>query len=141
MSNASSLIRTLLIYSICVPLAIFLGYIMATPQDYSTILTLCLILFILLIPMLLRWHHFWLIASWNLGAVLFFVPGRPWLWMGMAWISLTISVVQHILNPRIKFLHAPAVTRPLLLLVVVVLVTAKLTGGIGLNALGSEVMG
>jgi hypothetical protein len=141
MSNASSLIRTLIIYSICVPLAVFLGYMMANPLDYNTIFSLVLLGGILMIPLFLRWHHLWLIASFNLGAVLFFVPGRPYLWLAMAWISLLISVVQYIINPRLTFLRVPAVSKPLLFLVVVVLVTAKLTGGIGLNSLGSEVMG
>jgi len=141
MSNASSLIRTLIIYSICVPLAIFIGYLMANPMDYASIFSLVLLGGVLMIPLFLRWHHFWLIASFNLGAVLFFVPGRPYLWLSLAWVSLLISIVQYILNPRLKFLHAPAVTKPLLFLVLVVLVTAKLTGGIGLNSLGSETMG
>ena len=141
MSNASSLIRTLIIYSICVPLAIFLGYLIANDMDRSTIFTLALLGVVLAIPLFLKWHHLWLIASFNLNAVVFFVPGRPFLWMGLACISLLISVIQYIINPRLKFLHAPAVTRPLLVLVGVVLITAKLTGGIGLNSLGSEVMG
>src|SRR5438309_10939744 len=141
MIEASSLFRSVLIYSICVPLAIFLGYLMAQPMDYSTIISLGIVLFVLMIPLFLRWHHVWLIASWNLGAVLFFVPGRPYLWLAMAWISLIISLVHHIIVPRVRFLHAPDVTRPPLFLVVVVLVTAKLTGGIGLNTLGSDVMG
>src|SRR4029078_5330677 len=133
MSNASSLIPRLIIYSICVPLAIFLGYLMANPMDYASIFSLVLPGGVLMMPLFLRWHHFWLIASFNLGAVLFFVPGRPYLWLSLAWVSLLISIVQYILNPRLKFLHPPTVTKPLLFLVLVVLVTAKLTGGIGLN--------
>jgi hypothetical protein len=144
MTGASSLLRTLLIYSLCVPLAVFLGYTIGnsyTGLDYSLMITLALVLFVLMLPLFLRWHHFWLVASMNLGAVLFFIPGRPFLWLALAWISLLISIVQYILNPRQKFLRAPSVARPLLLLAVVVLVTAKLTGGIGLGTLGSDVMG
>ena len=33
---ADSLFRSLLIYSICVPVALILGYMMATPYDFST---------------------------------------------------------------------------------------------------------
>ena len=41
-SPSSSLIRTLLIYSICVPLAVFLGYLLAQPLDYASIISLSL---------------------------------------------------------------------------------------------------
>src|SRR5947207_2898833 len=141
MTGASSLLRTLVIYSIAVPLAILLGYLMATPLDYGTIIVLALLGLTLMAPLLLRWHHVWLIASMNLGAVVVFAPGRPYLWLALAWISFVISIVQYILNPRLKFLHVPSVGRPLLFLGLLVLVTAKLTGGIGVGSLGSETLG
>jgi hypothetical protein len=53
-------------------------------------------------------------------------------------ISFTISLLQHIINPGFRFLRVPSVTRPLIFLVVVVLVTAKLTGGIAIKSFGSE---
>src|SRR5262245_44485378 len=127
--SSHSFFRTLLIYCICVPLAVFLGYLIAQDLSYDTLIPLALVLFVLMIPLFLRWHHFWLIASWNLGVVVVFAPGRPFLWLAMAWISLAISVVQYIIHPRLKFLRAPTVTRPLLFLALVVLVTAKLRGG------------
>ena len=61
--------------------------------------------------------------------------------MSIAGISLFIGVVQYTINRNIKFLHVPSVTRPLLFLTVVVLITARLTGGIGLKAMGSSVNG
>ena len=141
MTSASSLLRSLLIYSLCVPLAVFLGYLMAMPVDYTTFIALGAVFALLAFPLFLRWHHVWLIATWNLSAVLFFIPGRPEVWLAMAWISLLISVVHYILNRRKGFLHAPSVVRPLLLLAVVVLVTAKANGGIGLQAFGSDIHG
>src|SRR5207249_6676755 len=108
MIEASSLLRTLLIYSLCVPLAVFLGFLVTSPMDYNTMITLGVVLFLLTLPLFLRWHHLWLIASLNLGAVLFFIPGRPYLWLALAYISLLISVVQYILNPRLRFLRAPS---------------------------------
>src|SRR5262249_3082641 len=124
MTSASSLIRSLLIYSICLPLAIFLGYLIAQEGNplYSitTYFGIVPILFVLAPPLLLRWHHTLLVASWNFGAVLFFLPGRPPLWFAMAGLSLAISIVQAILNPRFRFLNAPSVTRPLAVLAAVV---------------------
>src|SRR5258707_12730535 len=125
MTSASTFLRSLLIYSICLPLAVFLGYLMATPLDVTTFAAVGLVFFVLTFPLFLRWHHIWLIASWNLGAVLFFLPGRPPPWLAMAAMSLSIAVFQYILNRRLRFLHAPQIARPLLFLAVVVLVTAK----------------
>jgi hypothetical protein len=145
MTSASSLIRSLLIYSICLPLAIFLGYLIAQEGNpvYSltTYVGILPILFVLALPLILRWHHGLLVASWNLGAVLFFLPGGPNLWFAMAGLSLVIAIVQYVLNPRLRFLNAPSVTRPLVFLAAVVLVTAGCRGGIGLAVFGSEIQG
>src|SRR6266850_2358597 len=145
MTSASSLIRSLLIYSICLPLAIFLGYLIAQEGNplYSitTYIGIVPIMFFLALPLLLRWHHGLLIASWNLGALLYFVPGRPELWMAMAGLSLLISIVQYIVDRRNRFLCASSVTRPLLLLAALVLATAVCRGGIGLRSFGSELYG
>jgi O-Antigen ligase len=56
-------------------------------------------------------------------------------------LSLGISVLQRALNRDMRFIRVPQITLPLVLMVVVAAVTAKFTGGIGLHALGSEVMG
>jgi hypothetical protein len=145
MTSTSSLLRSLLIYSICLPLAIFLGYIIAQEGNpiysLSTYLGILPILFVLALPLLLRWHHGLLIASWNFGAVLYFVPGRPNLWMAMAGLSLAIAIVQYILNPRLRFLNASSVTRPLIFLAAVVVMTAVCRGGFGLATFGSEIQG
>src|SRR5207249_465911 len=107
----------------------------------TTYLGIVPVLFLLVLPLLLRWHHALLIASWNFGALLYFIPGRPDLWMLMAGLSLAISIVQCILNRRMRFLSASSVSRPLLLLAAVVLATAEFRGGIGLAMFGSEVQG
>jgi len=136
-------LRTLLIYAICLPVAIFLGYLLASdnPLNYGTMWGIGMVLFFLALPLLLRWHHAFLIVSWNFGAVLFFLPGRPELWLAAAWISLTVSVIQYILNRRLKLISVPSLTKPLIFLGVVVLVTMKLTGGFGVAVMGSEVNG
>ena len=149
MTNASSLFRSLLIYTICVPLAIFLGYLMATGTsgaswplfDPTTSVVLGLLLFLLVLPLLLRWHHTWLIASWNFSLVAFFIPGKPLFWMVLAWLSAGIALGQYILNRKLKFLNVPSVTRPLIFLVLVVLITARCTGGIGMQVMGSDTFG
>src|SRR5205807_1094565 len=141
MSGASTLIRTLLIYSICLPLAIILGYMLATPLDYRTFEVVGFVLLFLTIPLFLRFHHVWLIAAWNMNALLFFLPGRPYLWLPLAWISFFIAFLQFILNPSLKFISVPSIAKPLIVFALIALATATLTGGIGIASLGSEVQG
>jgi hypothetical protein len=136
-----SLFRSLLIYGICVPLALVLGYLITTPYDFTSFTVVGLVLFLLVVPLLLKWHHVWLIAVWNMCAVLFFVPGKPMLWLPLTWISLFISVFHYTLNRKAKFLYVPEVIKPLILLVLITLVTAKLRGGFGVRAFGSETFG
>jgi hypothetical protein len=140
-TGASTLIRTLLIYSICIPLAVFIGYTVTDPLQVSTFVEMALVFFILVIPLLLKWHREMLLLSWNLGAMLFFLPGKPELWLALAWVSFTFAILQYILNPRQKFLSAPSVIKPLIFMVVVVVFTALMRGGLGLAAFGSESYG
>jgi hypothetical protein len=145
MTSASSLLRNLLVYTICLPLAVFLGYTIAQEGNPlfnpATYFIIGLVLFVLALPLVLRWHHALLILTWNLGAMLFFVPGRPDLWWAIAWLSFSASVIQFILTRKRPFLPAPGVTRSLVFLSVVVLGTAAMRGGIGLAAFGSEIQG
>src|SRR5712672_3266557 len=98
MTGAFPWVRSLLIYTICLPLAVYLGYLLSNPADFTTLAAVGLVLFMLLIPLLLRWHHTWLIAAWNMQVVLFFLPGAPLAYMALVWISLGISVIQYTLN-------------------------------------------
>jgi hypothetical protein len=145
MTSASSLLRSLLIYSICLPLAIFLGYTIAQENNPlfnpGTYFIVGLVIFVLALPLILRWHHVLLIVTWNLGLVLFFIPGRPDLWIASSWLTCAIALLQYILNRRSTFFQARGVTLSLIFLAVVVLATATLTGGIGVAAFGSEVYG
>ena len=141
MTNASALFRSLLVYGLCLPLAVYLGYLLANPLDLTTLGVVLVVLLVLAIPLLLRWHHLWLIATWNTTAVLFFVPGKPQVWMALAAISLTMCILQYALNRSMKFLSVPSVSRPVLFLTAVILVTARLTGGIGFKAFGGDTYG
>ncbi|MDB6123737.1 MAG: hypothetical protein JWQ71_2730 [Pedosphaera sp.] len=141
MSNSFLLFRSLVIYGICLPLAIFLGYLLATPLDIWTLGAVGLVFVFLSVPLFLRWHYPWLILCWNLNAVVFFLPGKPQFSLMMIPISISVSILHYILNRKLKFLQIPSLTRPLCFLTVVVLATALLTGGIGLNAFGGENIG
>jgi hypothetical protein len=141
MTNALSIIRSLVIYGLCLPLAIFLGYLLAMPMDPTSFTIVMVALFLPLLPALLRWHHLLLFACWNTTMVLFFLTGSPNLWMAMAAVSLLLSILQHILDRNVKFLSVPSVTRPLIFLTLVIVITAELTGGFGMRSLGGESIG
>jgi hypothetical protein len=140
-SNTPAILRSLIIYAMCVPLAIWIGFMLANPLDVSTFSYAGIMLLVLLAPILLRWHHLLLIASWNLGLTIFFVPGNPPIWLLMVALSLGLSVLQRTINEKSRFLSAPSITWPLIFFLAVIALTARLTGGIGLHSLGNDVAG
>src|SRR5208282_1446 len=144
MNNSAAILRTLITYAICIPLAIVVGFAavsVANSPSYANFSEFGMLALILSAPILLRWHHPLLVLSWNLPLTVFFLPGRPQVYLPMMAVSLGISVLQRAMNKDKRFISAPQITLPLLCLAAVVLVTAQLTGGIGLHSLGSEVMG
>lgn len=139
MTNSSALFRSLIVYSICLPLAALVGYLLATTlTDQSSLYSMAVVFALMSIPLFLRWHYPWMLVTWNMAAIVFFLPGRPLIASFVVMVSFGISVLQYILNRRLVFNSVPSITRPLLFTLVVVLVTARLTGGIGLNALGGS---
>ena len=100
-----------------------------------------LVLSILSIPLLMRWHHPLLVFSCNAVIVPYFLPGQPSLWMVMAVGSLFFSVLNRSVGQELRFFQARNVSYSLIFLGLVVLGTAWLNGGIGLSALGSSSIG
>lgn len=141
MTNAFSLFRSLIIYGICLPLAIFIGYLLATPTDLTTYASVGLLFSLMTIPLFLRWHYPWLILAWNTTAGLYFMPGKPSFPLLMIFASFFISSLSYIMNRNLKFISVPSVSRPLIFIALVVFGTAKLTNSLGLNVLGSDTMG
>lgn len=141
MTNTLAIIRSLIIYGLCLPLAIYLGYVVANPMDRASYAIVFAVIALPLIPILLRWHHLLLIASWNVSMVLFFVKGSPYLWMAMTATSLLLTVLQMILKRDVVPGSVPSITYSLLFLGLVILITAHLTGGIGIAAFGGSSVG
>src|SRR5687767_9381262 len=85
--------RGLLIFALCLPLAILMGFMLADPMMASNQMFISAALMALLIPFLLSIHHRALI--WVGGAVIiaFFVKGQPQMWMVFAALSFGISVL------------------------------------------------
>jgi hypothetical protein len=141
MNNAPAILKSLVIYAVCVPLAVIVGYMLTDPLDYSTFAYAGVLGLVLVFPLLLRWHYLLLLFSLNGGVSMFFLKGRPDLWLVMVALSLGISLLERAVGSQKRFIHVPQITWPLLCMLGVVFLTAKLTGGIGLHAFGSEVYG
>jgi hypothetical protein len=139
--NPSVLLRSLIIYAICVPLAVIVGYLLTNPEDRQTIGFIAVLTAVLIFPLLMKWHYPLLIFSCSFPGVVFFLPGHPNWFLTMVAISLGISVIERILSRNRHFLPAGGVGWPLLAMLCVVFMTAKLTGGFGLRAMGSDVYG
>lgn len=139
--SAAPLPKRFLILLLLLPVALLLGYMLAGPVDYTSIAVYAGILGVILLPLILQYHHALLILSLNATVDIFFLPGKPHLWMLLALISLGFTFVARILNKETRLLHVPSVTWSLVAMVVVVAVTAKLTGGLGMRALGGASYG
>ena len=107
MNNAPAILRTFIIYAMIVPLAMFIGYLLANPQDYATLALYGTLALLLLTPLLLRWHHWLLLLSWNLALNLFFLKGSPAPWLLMTGMSLGISILQRALPGRASLSRCP----------------------------------
>ncbi len=141
MANTFAVSRSHLIYGVCLPLAVLIGYLMAEPLESGSLAVVVLVISILSIPLLMRWHHPLLVFSCNAMILPYFVPGRPELWMIMAMVSLFFSVLNRSVGQDVRFFQARSVSYSLLFFGLVVLGTAWVNGGIGLSAMGSSSIG
>jgi uncharacterized membrane protein YeaQ/YmgE (transglycosylase-associated protein family) len=141
MTNVHSILRSLTIYAVCIPLAVFLGYVLSNPLDRGSFITVTVVLAVLCAPVLIRFHYPLMLLSWNMIAVLFFLPGQPQLFFATIAISFAISFTQRILNKELRPISVPALTWPIIAIAVVVAVTGALTGGFGVRAFGGQVYG
>ena len=141
MTNSANIPRGLIIFGIAIPLAALLGFLVATPEDLLSMAGVAAIAGILAMPFILKWHHLLLVFSLNAALIVSFLPGSPNVWMMMAFVSLGITLLNRILDKDIRLLNVSSVTWSLILFALVVWITAKMTGGAGLRALGGGVYG
>jgi hypothetical protein len=134
--------KSIFIFIICIPLAVLLGVMLATPLDRSALIIVFGTFLVLLTPLLLTSHHFLLILSWNAYVNAFFLPGQPYIWMLATVLSAFFTVLTRTLNRgKMPFLNVSSVTWSLIFLTIITYVTAQMTGGVGAQAVGSSVFG
>ena len=81
MANTVALSRLQLLYGLCLPLAVLLGFFLADPLEMSALAVVGMVLAVLCSPLLIKCHHPLLIESWNDCLAPAFLPGSPYLWM------------------------------------------------------------
>ena len=131
-----NLSRLIVAYAVAIPLALVLGYLVATP-DLASIAVVGFVLFFLALPLLLQWHHALLIFFWASAFNAFFLPGQPHFWLVFAALSFGVAALNHIMGHK-TFLPAPELTKPVLLLAGIIIFTAWYRGGLGLRSLGGS---
>ena len=141
MNSMPASVKILVIYLVCIPLALFLGYQISNPYSREAFTTIGIVLLVLVTPLLLRWHRPFLFFSLGTSMVAFFLPGRPRVGLVMVAVSLLISILQRTLQHRFRFVRAPEITWPLMAVIAVVLTTMFLRGGLGFSAFGSKNVG
>jgi len=141
MTDQIGLPRRFIVLGIVLPIAALVGYLLVSP-DFISVAFFIGLATLLLMPVLLRWHHPLLVFSWNLPMIVFFLPGAPPLWMVLALLSLGITVLGAGLNKEQKLTYVPVMNWAMLVWVLVILFTMKTTGaGFGLRSLGGSIYG
>lgn len=141
MTNPAAAIRMLITYAVSIPLAILVGYLLTEPASYGTLGVVGLVVALVLSPIFIKWHYPIMVFGIGCPATVFFLVGNPPLWEVVVILSLGIAIVERAMNSDRQFISVPSMTWPLLFILGVGLLTAKLTGGIGLHALGGGVEG
>ncbi len=143
-TNPAALMRMLITYAICIPLAIVIGYVLTdvgNSPNYTNLFEVGFVVAIVLSPIFIKWHYPIMVFGLSCPMYLFFIKGTPPLWQVIVIISLSIAIVERAINSKRRFISAPSIVWPLLFTVAMALATAKLTGGIGLHQLGGDVSG
>ena len=110
MANTFVASRAHIIWGVCLPLAILLGYLLADPVDQGSLAVLVLLAAVLSVPLLLKWHHPMLILTWNAAIWPWFLPGMMSLWMALGMITFVFGVLNRATSAENKFLCPMPVT-------------------------------
>ena len=137
MANAINIPKTHLIMGLSLPLAVLLGYFVAEPMQLGSMAVVVVVLAMLALPLMMRWYYGLLVFAWNAALAPAFLPGRPYFWAMMALLGLVFAVVNRAVSADARFVIEPSITKALLALTAVVVVTGMITGGFGVHMLGS----
>ena len=134
--------RSLLIFAFCIPLAILMGFMLSDPFVSKNMMVIGILGGLLLLPVAITFHHSALIWTSTMFMTAFFVKGQPPMWMLMALVSLAVAIISRPLSAvKPKPVWTRGMVASLAFLVIVMLITAKFRGGIGIRSFGGDVYG
>ncbi|TAK97468.1 MAG: hypothetical protein EPO07_13225, partial [Verrucomicrobia bacterium] len=125
----------------CLPLALLLGYLMADPLDSSSLGIVVMVISVLLMPLLMKWHHPLLVLTCNSAFTFTFLPGSPPMWIPLAAMGLVFALLNRAVDANRRLLVGGQVVWSLLALSAVVLITALSTGGVNIRSMGGATYG
>ena len=129
--------KTHLVVGLCLPLAVLLGYFIAEPMDLGSLGVVVVVVAVLCVPLMMKWHYPLLLFSCSAPISLWFLPGTPPLWMAAAAMGFVFVVLNRFVDLDRPLMVGGAVAKALAALIIVVVVTAFMTGGLGLRSLGA----
>lgn len=141
MQDATTSLKNGLLHAGSMVAAVVVGYAGATYFRTGSLLFIAGCLGILLLPVMLRYRNEFLVASWKASIVVFFLPGDLPLWCFMAAMAVGFAILDRAMTAKWSYFHDPPMTWSLIALTVVIVITAKLTGGIGMRSLGGSSYG
>jgi hypothetical protein len=141
MANSFSVSRAQLIYSLCLPLAVLVGYFLGDPLQSGSMGVVVLVLALLTFPLLMKWYHPLLVFSCNAAFVFTFLPGSPPMWLLAAVIGVFFVLLGRCVDSRRRLVVGGTVAWSLLSLAAVAVLTALATGGTGLRVFGAATFG
>ena len=136
LNNPSAALRMLIIYAIGIPLAATVGYMVTNPLDYTTLGFFGVVMLLIVSPIFIKWHYPIMVFALACPVTLFFLPGNPPLAQVMVLMSCGIALVERAVSSERRAVSVMSLTLPLVFTLGVVLMTARLTGGITFHALG-----
>lgn len=141
MAGPATISRAQLVYGLCLPLAALIGFFIAEPMRFSSMVVLGVILTVLAWPLFARWHHLLLVGAVNSVFMLSFLPGNLPLWVLVAVGGFFIVIFRRCLDREVILFPPGGVGWSLVALAAAIMVTAYARGGLGLGALGSDTVG
>ena len=129
--------RTLVTYGVLIPVVLLLGYFIGAPSGARGYMLIALLFCIMMLPLMMNYHHIALVATWNAAFTLGFLPGLPKVWYVVALFSIVLTMMARIVHRKPLISYKP-LSLSMLFFAFTAIMTGMLRGGVGMKALGSQ---
>jgi len=98
---------------------------------------IALLFCIMMLPLMMNYHHIALVATWNAAFTLGFLPGLPKVWYVVALFSIVLTMMARIVHRKPLISYKP-LSLSMIFFAFTAIFTGMLRGGVGMKALGSQ---